>query len=161
VANGFATLNTEPLSEGAWTLQSVDQTWIRGVIVAQRELGVPQIDGDVLIFDDPVEPGSRAWALYGPDRALTPLSIVGESPTYLHLDVSNLDRDLRTDVMVLSGGRHLARMNIFQTPERSSAMEGDIIVGMPVGCACTTGTRHPSGALLSILLMFFMRRRFF
>jgi len=160
VSQSQATVDTDQLAEGAWTLQSTEQTWIRSILVAHRILDAPVFEGKELVFADAFEPGSRAWAIHGPDRALTPLAILDEGPTHLRLDGSTLDRSVRTDVMVLSGGRHLARTDIFQTPERSHAMEGDIIVGVPVGCSCATGGRHRSGALLSILLVFLLRRRF-
>ena len=157
--SGFVVVDRGAMPRGAWTVQAGDQTWIRGLIMADDVLTSVSRDGSDLLLEGDFAAGSRVWALYGLDRALEPLVILEQSATVLRVDGSDLDEGQWTDVMVLSGGRHLAEANIFHTEERSVPIGDDIIIGVPVGCGCATGTGHRRLPLLSALMFFLIRRR--
>ena len=152
-------IDPDRLARGAWTVQIGQQTWVRGLIIADELLASVQLDQDTLILDGRFDAGSRVWSLDGVDRALRPLEVVQESGQTLVVDAAGVPTSGRVDVMVLSGGRHSAFTDIHDIEVDLLTIEDDVIIGLPVGCACATGTGHLGLHLLSVLVLIPIRRR--
>jgi len=158
--NGRVFIDPQRLARGAWTVQIDGDIWLRELIVADSALSSVSWQGESLLIEGDFHPGSRAWAIFGPDRALHPLIVIAETPDRLTVDGSGVPHSGRVDVMVLSGGRHAALADIYDIFIDNSIISDSAIVGNPVGCACRVTTGHLGLHPLSVLLlMIFIRRR--
>ncbi len=155
---GVVEVDPRHLSPGAWSVRVGNETWLHSLIVAEELVSVSR-ESDQIRIEGEFSPGSRAWVLQGNDRPLRRLSVLTETATTLTVDATEIDESGRVDVMVLSGGRHLALADIHDMERDPPIITDDIIVGVPVGCACATGTGHLGLHPLSVLLLLLIRRR--
>lgn len=105
-------VDTSLLEAGPWTVTTKDWTRPRGLLVSDAERGVTlssvSVDGRIELVGRGFGEGSRAWLLYGPDRALEPIEVLEESSGRLLLDGSSLPADGTVDLLVLSKGSELS-----------------------------------------------------
>lgn len=98
------------LSPGAWTVILPDGTTFPSAVLVSSVVDARATlqDDHLLVRGRGFREGTRAWALWGPVRAHVPLPVLAEGADEILLDLASTPSGAIVDVLVLTGGKHLA-----------------------------------------------------
>lgn len=156
-------VSLEALNPGPWTVLLPDGRVLPHALLVTGDgraaLSDWRVEGGVLSLEGQhFAPGSRAWGLWGTPRSLVPLPVVEESAERLRIALDPAPPGEPLDVLVLTGGSHLAMTDVHGSPlpdgispDRPGVLEG--------GCACASGPGGPLPAGPLLLLLLWSRRR--
>lgn len=150
------------LPGGAWTARRSDGVVHRnGLLVSDavraRVDRTERTGGRIVVIGKGFEPGSRAWALLGVERARLALPVVSLASDRLELDATPLEpfSDARSDLWLLVAGEHLFVGDLTGSGPETWDPAADRLAATGVGCACgpesSPGAPWPALALLGLL----------
>ncbi len=115
--HGYAVVPSE-LAPGPWGISTAQGSTPRALFVGERDDrvtldSVSWHGGELGVEGQGFEVGSRAWAIGGLSRAMTPLELLESSGTSLRWDAGPLeDLDGTIDLLVVSSGAQLAALDL-------------------------------------------------
>jgi len=169
VVDGSVRVDPADLVPGPWTVVLDDgTTWPRGLFASDpgpARVDDTRVSGDTLsLVGAGFAAGTRAWALWGPERPLVPVPVVAQDPESVVMDLSDLPVAENVDLLVLSNGTQLAILDIRVEPRvdtgfppDTGAREGPILERG--GCGCTGVPLRGTPAILLLLPLVLRRRR--
>ena len=165
---GAWVLEATAVPVGAWDLHADDAVRKRGVLVSDARLPATvdavALDAELLL-EGRFASGTRAYAIFGSDRALEPMEVLDETPTSLLLDISSLVADGTVDLVIVSKGVEIGIaditgepvFDIAREPARDSGSASARVEAEPrTGCSSSPG---PSFHLAIAIGALFARRR--
>ncbi len=165
-------LHPASLEQGPWTVEVEQGVVPRALLVGAVDArvgitGAFMVGPRVLLHGHGFTPGTRAFALFGTERALVELPELGGDDSWLGFDATALPLDGTVDLVVLSNGREVGVADLLGTPSVDTAFEDTGDTGsfpappslrlVPVGYrGCST---VPPAPALAWLLLLVARRR--
>ncbi|MCB9760941.1 MAG: DUF2817 domain-containing protein [Alphaproteobacteria bacterium] len=119
--DGAYTVDPAALTSGPWTLDLGDAVLPRALFIGTPDLQTRVVDvslgaDGLWVTGEGFAPGTRAFALWGPDRAPVPLPVLAETDAVLRLDPTPLPVGGTVDLWVVSNGRELAVVDLLGEP---------------------------------------------
>ncbi|HJN73628.1 MAG TPA: M14 family zinc carboxypeptidase [Myxococcota bacterium] len=162
--DGSWRIDPSELAVGAWDVLADTGVKKRGVLVTDARLPVRIDDAELaddLVLGGAFAAGTRAFALYGDDRALAEIDVLDETATELRLGLSSLPADGTVDILVVSKGVEVGIADVFgelvfdthreavDTGDRAAAVEAEPRTGCSVPATHSSLLAIAIGALLA------------